>query len=131
MPTMKSNPVETARATYQAYVSKDRTAIESLIADDFHFTSPLDNRLDRATYFERCWPNSKSIDGFDFIHLVADGEQVFITYEGRTGERRFRNTERLTIRHGQVIEAEVYFGWSIPHKAALGGFVERSDESNP
>ena len=62
---------------------------------------------------------------------MADGEQVFITYEGRTGERRFRNTERLTIRHGQVIEAEVYFGWSIPHKAALGGFVERSDESNP
>src|SRR6185295_14695159 len=45
-----------ARAAYEAYVTKDRAAIEALIADDFHFTSPLDNRLDRETYFRRCWP---------------------------------------------------------------------------
>lgn len=38
------------RAAYEAYVAKDRAAIERLIADDFHFTSPLDNRIDRATY---------------------------------------------------------------------------------
>ena len=38
-----------ARAAYQAYVTKDRAAIEELIAEDFHFTSPLDNRLDRDT----------------------------------------------------------------------------------
>jgi hypothetical protein len=50
-----------ARAAYEAYVDKDRAAIEALIADDFHFTSPLDNRLDRATYFARCWPNSETI----------------------------------------------------------------------
>jgi len=30
---------------------KDRAAIEKIIAEDFHFTSPLDNRLDRETYF--------------------------------------------------------------------------------
>jgi hypothetical protein len=29
-----------------------------LIAD-FHFTSPLDNRLDRETYFRRCWPKHR------------------------------------------------------------------------
>ena len=37
-----------ARA-YAAHVTKDRAAIEELIAEDFHFTSPLDNRLDRET----------------------------------------------------------------------------------
>ncbi len=37
--------------SYDAYVRKDRTAIEALIAADFHFTGPLDNRLDRSTYF--------------------------------------------------------------------------------
>ncbi len=31
-----------ARAAYDAYVTKDRAAIEELIADDFHFTSPLE-----------------------------------------------------------------------------------------
>ena len=32
--------VAIARAAYEAYVSKDRAAIEALIAPDFHFTRP-------------------------------------------------------------------------------------------
>jgi hypothetical protein len=71
---VKHNPVAVARASYRAYVDKDRAAIEALIADDFHFTSPLDNRIDRATYFARCWPNSATLGGVDFIHIVPDGE---------------------------------------------------------
>jgi uncharacterized protein YndB with AHSA1/START domain/ketosteroid isomerase-like protein len=116
--------VAVARASYQAYVDKDRQAIEVLLADDFHFTSPLDNWLDRATYFARCWPNSQTIAGFDFIHLVPDGDRVFVTYEGKTtGGKRFRNTEIVTVRNGKIIDAEVYFGWDIPHQAVPGGFV--------
>ena len=65
----------------QAYVDKDRVAIEALIAEDFHFTSPLDNAIDRATYFELCWPNSEAMTGFDLIHAVDNGDQAFITYE--------------------------------------------------
>ena len=66
----QSDAVAIARAAYEAYVAKDRAAIEKLIADDFHFTSPLDNRIDRATYFARCWPNSAWIKDFDYINLV-------------------------------------------------------------
>lgn len=114
-----------ARASYEAYVRKDRAAIEALIAPNFHFTSPLDNRIDRAAYFARCWPNSETIAGFDFVHIVPDGERVFVTYEGqRPDGMRFRNTELLTVRDGQITEVEVYFGWSIPHAAPAGGFVE-------
>ena len=121
--------VAIARAAYEAYVAKDRGAIEKLIAADFHFTSPLDNRIDRATYFARCWPNSERIDDFNFINLVRDGDRVFVTYEGHTGDgERFRNTEIVTVRDGQIVEVEVYFGWSIPHKAKLGGFVENNED---
>ena len=117
-----------ARAAYEAYVTNDRAAIEKLIAEDFHFTSPRDNRLDRETYFSRCWPNSKMIDGFDFIRLVTNGDRVFVTYEGRnTDGRRFRNTEILTIRDGHIVDVEVYFGWSVPHKAPLGGFANEAE----
>ena len=117
--------VAVARASYQAYVDKDRQAIEALLAADFHFTSPLDNRLDRATYFSRCWPNSQTIAGFEFVHLVPDGDRVFVTYEGKTtGGKRFRNAEVLTVRNGKITDAEVYFGWDIPHQASPGGFVE-------
>jgi ketosteroid isomerase-like protein len=122
---MNSDSIRIARESYDAYVRKDRAAIEALIADDFHFTSPLDNRLDRSTYFERCWPNSQRIRAFDYVHLLADGDRVFVTYEGSNVDGgRFRNTEILTMRGQQIIEAEVYFGWSLPHKAPPGGFTD-------
>lgn len=116
--------VAIARAAYAAYVDKDRAALEALIAEDFHFSSPLDNRMDRTTYFERCWPNSERIKSFDMLHMVADGTRVFVTYEAHAQNGgRFRNTEILTMRDGQLVEAEVYFGWSIPHRADDGGSV--------
>jgi ketosteroid isomerase-like protein len=119
-----NNAVSIARASYEAYVRKDRAAIEALIDEDFHFTSPLDNRIDRTTYFERCWPNSERISGFLFINLVPHGDKVFVTYEGiGIDGGRFRNTEILTVRNRKILEAEVYFGWSIPHPAPLGGFI--------
>jgi hypothetical protein len=37
------------RACLQAYVQKDRAALEALLDEDYHFTSPLDNSLDRAS----------------------------------------------------------------------------------
>lgn len=121
---MQSDPLTIARRIYGAYVEKDRAAAEKLIAEDFHFSSPLDNRIDRATYFKRYWPNSQTTAKFEFINLVSDGERAFVTYEGRsTDGRRFRNTEILTVRRGKIIEVEVYFGWSIPHAAPKGGFV--------
>lgn len=126
---MTDETIAVGRAIFDAYVRKDRAAIETLIADDFHFTSPLDNRLDRATYFARCWPNSATIEGFDFVHLVPDGERLFVTYEGRGGGRRFRNTELLTIENGQVTDVEAYFGWSLPHPAPLGSFIEEDTQT--
>jgi ketosteroid isomerase-like protein len=117
--------IQLAYACYDAYVRKDRAALEALIAPDFHFTSPLDNRIDRTTYFERCWPNSKTINAFEFLHEAVQGDRVYVTYEGRaTNDRRFRNTEVLTLRGSQIVEVEVYFGWTVPHDAPPGGFIE-------
>lgn len=56
---MKKDAVAIARACYEAYVTKDQAAIEALLAEDFHFTSPLDNRLDRATYFRAAGRTAK------------------------------------------------------------------------
>jgi ketosteroid isomerase-like protein len=110
----------TARAAYNAYVTKDRAAIEAVIADDFHFTSPLDNGLNRESYFAICWPNSANTEGFDIVHMIEHGDQVFVTYEGRSKQSRFRNTEILTVRNGQIVAVEVYFGWSVPHEVPVG-----------
>jgi ketosteroid isomerase-like protein len=115
------------RGVYKAYETKDRAAIEALLAHDFHFTSPLDNRLDRATYFKVCWPNSGSVQRFDLVSLLVDGDKAFVTYEAQwthKGSRAFRNTEVFTVRNGKVVEVEVYFGWSIPHEAPAGSHID-------
>jgi hypothetical protein len=86
---------------------------------------------DRATYFARCWPNSKGIESFDFINLVSDGDRVIVTYGSHNTNREgFRNTEIVAVRDGQIVEVEVYFGWSVPHKAKSGGFISDNLDRN-
>ncbi len=127
---MDNDLLARSRAYYMAYVDKDRAAIEALLAPDFHFTSPLDNRLDRAAYFERCWPNSAVITAFDIQNLVGAGDRVFITYDGQgEGSRGFRNTEIHTYRDGRIVDVQCYFGWPVPHPATPGGFIAPAEMS--
>ena len=103
-----------ARDSYGAYVSGDRNVIEELLTDDFTFYSPPDPGIDRATYFERCWPNSELIEAFEFKRLVEAGAEVIVTYEStQTDGKRFRNTEVLTFEGDKICKAEVYFGWDL------------------
>jgi hypothetical protein len=89
-----ASPLAVARAAYRAYVDKDRVAIEALIADDYHFTSPIDNSLDRETYFEVCWPNSSSMTGFDYIYQIEDWEPCLHRLRGRTDSGKSSTTAR-------------------------------------
>lgn len=99
------------RRAYACYPAKDRKTHESLIAADFHFTSPYDDRIDRAAYFERCWPNSERIRALTIEKLFVDGEEAFVRYWLQPTEGPgFRNTEFLRTRNGQIQEVEVYFG---------------------
>jgi len=124
--------IKAVRSVFGAYADRNRAAIEQVLAEDFHFSSPRDNRIDRETYFERCWPHSQDIADFKFVYLAQDGEQVFATLEARNKKGyRFRNTEIWSFRHGKLVEAEVYFGWTLPHEAPLGGFINAAKGNAP
>ena len=128
---MTASPLAVARGCLEAYIAKDRAAIEALIAKDYHFTSPIDNVLDRETYFARCWPNSEAMTGFDYIYQMEDGDHAFIVYEAHTRfGQTFRNSEVYTVRDGKLIATEVYFGWDLPHRAPQGGFIENNGEGH-
>ena len=104
-----------ARDVYRAYETGDRELIERLVADDFTFSAPPDVGIDRAAYFERCWPNAGHIDRYEFVRLaeISDTE-VLVTYEAtRPDGTRFRNTEVLTFGDDKLREAEVYWGWNL------------------
>jgi ketosteroid isomerase-like protein len=115
--------LELAKAALKAYVDKDRDAIEALIAEDFRFTSPIDNALDRETYLRRCWPNSVSMESAVIKHAADLGEHAFIVYEVDARGKRFRNCELHTAREGRLVSVEVYFGWDLPHTAPWGSYV--------
>ena len=106
--------LELVRRSYEAYETGDRNVIEGLLSDDFTFYSPADIGIDRATYFERCWPNAEEIEAYEFARIVESGDEVIVTYEAtKTGGRRFRNTEVLTFDGDRICKAEVYFGWNL------------------
>jgi ketosteroid isomerase-like protein len=118
---MPSDPIVVVHGIFAAYEKKDRVALDALLTSDFHFSSPIDNHLDRATYFELCWPNSRQISKFELSTAASSGDRVFVHYVAETIDgRRFCNSELFTVRGGQVAEVQVYFGWSIPHPAAAG-----------
>lgn len=120
---MSDDPMGVARGAYDAYVRKDRAAMERLVAAEYRFTSPVDYGLDRAIYFSRCWPNSAQLAAFDLVLAVGDGARAWIVYEATTlAGKRFRNCEVHTVRDGKLVATEVYFGWDLPHKAEPGGF---------
>jgi ketosteroid isomerase-like protein len=99
---------------YGAYESGDRGVVEEVLSDDFTFYSPPDPGIDRATYFERCWPNHERTESFEFKRLVESGDEVIVTYEAtKTDGGRFRNTEVLTFEGDKLSKAEVYFGWDL------------------
>jgi hypothetical protein len=119
---------DVVRGTLQAYVDKDREAIEQLIAENFHFSSPLDNRIDRDAYFRLCWPSSRNMDDFEIVRMASDGDTVFVTYIGTMRGRRFRNTEVHTLHDRNIVEVEVYFGWNVPHDVAEGQHADPKKE---
>jgi ketosteroid isomerase-like protein len=112
---MSEDRISLAKAVYRAYETGDRDLIETLVAPDFTFHSPADEAgLDRAGYFQRCWPNGEGLAKFEFVRLIEDGDEVVVTYEAtRTDGSRFRNTEVLTFAGDKQVRAEVYFGWNL------------------
>ncbi len=99
------------RGIFAAYISNDREAIENALTDDFRFTSPYDDRIDKATYFARCWRNTDWIERHDLEKIFVQGDEAFVTYKCvAKGGKSFRNTEFFTFEGERIKRIDVYFG---------------------
>ncbi len=109
-----SDRVNSARELYLAFAAGDRDVVDGLLTAEFTFSSPVDVGLDRAGYFERCWPGAGQGQQFEFVRLVEAGDELIVTYEmTRRDGGRGRNTEILTFDGDRITGAEVYFGWDL------------------
>ena len=78
------------------------------------FSSPTDPKLDRAGFFERCWPGAGQSQGIDIIRLIESGDEVVVTYDlKRPDGSGGRNTEVLGFDGDRVKRIEVFFGWDL------------------
>jgi ketosteroid isomerase-like protein len=99
------------RRAFDAFQSRERDVFDGLLADGFSFSSPHDPQLDKAGYFERCWPNMEHMRSQDLDRVVEAGEEVFVRYQvERTAGGRFRNMELFRLRDGRIERIEVYYG---------------------
>ena len=102
---------ETIRGIFAAYLRNDRQSVEEALADDFRFTSPFDDGIDRATYFERCWKNTDWIERHELERIFVQGDEVFVSYHCvANGGRSFRNTEFFVFSGDKVVRIDVYLG---------------------
>jgi len=108
-----SSLIQIAKEYYSAFAEGDRHFIEEHLASNFTFSAPPDPLLDRAGYFERCWPGAGKGGVIEFIRLIESGNEVVITYEAQQSNgSKGVNTEILTFEREKLCRAEVYFGWS-------------------
>ena len=106
--------LQIVRDCYRAYETGDRAMLERHLSDDFTFYSPADAGIDRARYFERCWPNARQIAAFEYVRLIEIDDEVLVTYEcTRADGSRFRNTEVMTFDGDKIARVEVYFGGNL------------------
>jgi ketosteroid isomerase-like protein len=107
----RASKAEIIRAIFAAYMSNDRKVVENALADDFRFTSPYDDQIDKATYFERCWRNSDWIERHEIERIFVEGDEAFVTYKcSAKGGKNFRNTEFFSFEGDRVKRIDVYFG---------------------
>jgi len=105
------NKTELIRDLFAAYMQNDRRTVEAAFTDDFRFTSPYDDEIDKTTYFERCWRVSDWIERHDLERIMVEGDAAFVTYRcvAESG-KSFRNTEAYTFAGDRIRRIDVYFG---------------------
>ncbi|MGO6683736.1 nuclear transport factor 2 family protein [Rhizobium leguminosarum] len=111
MSDMRTSREQTVRHLYAAYLDDRKDIVGAMLTEDFTFSSPRDDHIDRATYFERCWPKEPVFRGFDIEFLAIDGDEAVVRYraEKRDGGS-FRNIESLRFRGDRIASVDVYFG---------------------
>ena len=102
---------EAIRKYFAAFLAQDRKTLEEGLSDDFTFTSPRDDHISKAIFFERCLPGSEQFLTHRIEKLFVQGNEAFVLYQAELKNGiTFRNTEYYKFQGNKLKEVEVYFG---------------------
>jgi ketosteroid isomerase-like protein len=101
------------RTWYAAWEQTDWSPVDSLLADDFTFTSAAgDDHISKSTFRSRCWESQKGlIERFELEQVFGTGDEALVKYLCRTKNgHSFRNVEYFRFRGDKIAALECYFG---------------------
>ena len=108
-----STTEELVRKWYAGWGQKEWGPLDSLLADDFTFSSAAgDDHISKSTFKTRCWETQIDFIGhFDLERITTGAEDAFVKYLCyTTNGKSLRNVEYLRIKNGQLQSIECYFG---------------------
>jgi ketosteroid isomerase-like protein len=101
------------RKWYAAWENKDLGAFNSLLADNFTFSSAAgDDHISKSAFKSQCWDTQVDfIAHIDLERISAGADDAFVKYLCHTKNgKAFRNVEYLRISNGKLESIECYFG---------------------
>jgi ketosteroid isomerase-like protein len=104
---------DVVRKWYAAWEKRDWGPVDSLLADDFTFTSAAgDDHISKSTFKTRCWETQIDfIAHFDLERVATGADDAFVKYLCHTKDgKSVRNVEYLQIKNGKLQSIECYFG---------------------
>jgi ketosteroid isomerase-like protein len=104
---------ELVRKWYAAWEQKDWGPVDSLLADNFTFTSAAgDDHISKSAFKAHCWQTQINfIKKFDLERIATGAEDAFVKYLCHTTNgKSFQNVEYLRIKNGKLQSIECYFG---------------------
>jgi ketosteroid isomerase-like protein len=122
--TGRSKSEQAVRNYYAAWETKDWHPVDIQLADDFTFSSPLDDHINKSAFKAGCWDTQIAfIDRFDLKQVIGTEHEAFVMYVGHTTNgKTFQNVEYFRFRDGKVKSVECYFGGksSFPSAVSTG-----------
>jgi ketosteroid isomerase-like protein len=104
---------EVIRKWYAGWEKKDWGPLDSLLADNFTFSSAAgDDHISKSAFKKQCWETQIDfIKHFDLERIAIVGQDAFVKYlcHNKDG-KSFRNVEYLQINNGKLQSIECYFG---------------------
>lgn len=111
------------RKYYKTWETKDWHTMDNILADDFTFSSPVDDHISKSAFKKGCWDTQNAlIERTDLTHVIGTGNEAFVMYLCHTTTgKTFRNVEYVRLKGQQVAAVECYFGAQNNFPSAVSG----------
>ncbi|KKX48705.1 MULTISPECIES: nuclear transport factor 2 family protein [Sphingobacterium] len=98
-------------AYFNCYEIGDWNRLQSLLDEDFQFSSPHDPMLTKEDYFRKCWPFHKKATAYHIDTFLEDKNSIFVIYTCTTDdENNFENAEYFQIENAKIKKVKVFYG---------------------